>query len=255
MATSTLLPDSPARHLPSVEEMYRALCDRDAAYEGIFFVAVKTTGIFCRPTCSAKKPHRHNVEYFSSTRDCLSSGYRPCKRCRPLETVGGAPEWIQALIDLVERQPRQRLADDDLRHMRLDPVRVRRWFKQQHGMTFHSYQRVRRLAAAMNDLHSGEEILSAAFDSGYESLSGFSTAFKNWLGTTPGQAHDRQILLVTRLTTPLGPMIAAGDNAGVHLVEFADRRQLRTQFQRLQKRLNCAFAPEGTRTCNVCKTN
>jgi len=70
--------------MPPTAEMERAYLERDASYNGVFFVAVRTTAIFCRPTCPARKPHPKNVEYFPTARAALSAGYRPCKRCRPL---------------------------------------------------------------------------------------------------------------------------------------------------------------------------
>ncbi len=78
--------------LPAPEEMYRALCERDQAYEGIFVAAIRTTGIFGRPTCSAKKPLKENIEYYPDQREALLAGYRPCKRCRPIEPRGATPE-------------------------------------------------------------------------------------------------------------------------------------------------------------------
>ncbi|MCZ6680654.1 MAG: XRE family transcriptional regulator, partial [Candidatus Poribacteria bacterium] len=115
--------------LPSKSEMYRACVRRDSEYEGVFILAVKTTSIFCRPTCPARKPRPENVEYFPNTRDALAAGYRPCKRCRPLEPRGQAPEWLRPLLAAVESNPTRRWRDQDLRNMSMDPIRVRRWFQ------------------------------------------------------------------------------------------------------------------------------
>src|SRR5437773_1247438 len=71
--------------LPPSETMYRALVNRDPSFEGIFFVGVRTTGIFCRPTCTAKKPARENVNFFATPSEALVSGYRPCLRCHPMD--------------------------------------------------------------------------------------------------------------------------------------------------------------------------
>ena len=69
--------------LPPADMMYRALINRDASFEGIFFVGVRTTGIFCRPSCPSR-PNPENVEFFGSIKECLFAGYRPCKRCHPM---------------------------------------------------------------------------------------------------------------------------------------------------------------------------
>jgi AraC family transcriptional regulator of adaptative response/methylated-DNA-[protein]-cysteine methyltransferase len=75
--------------LPPAAEMEAAYQRRDASYDGVFYLGVRTTGIFCRPSCPARKPLARNVEYFGSVKDALFAGYRPCKRCRPLEVPGG----------------------------------------------------------------------------------------------------------------------------------------------------------------------
>ena len=85
--------------LPQSGEMYEALLRRDRSYDGIFFVGVRTTGIFCRPTCPARKPLAKNVEYFPEAREALLAGYRPCKRCRPLDNGHVAPPWVKSLLD------------------------------------------------------------------------------------------------------------------------------------------------------------
>ncbi|MFQ5702260.1 MAG: Ada metal-binding domain-containing protein, partial [Acidobacteriota bacterium] len=142
-------------NLPAVTEMYEALVARDAGYEGIFFVGVKTTGVFCRPTCAARKPRAENVEFFASSADALAAGYRPCKRCRPLELNGRVPDWLRSLLDRVERDPCRRWKDAELRALGVDPVRVRRWFKANHGITFQGYRRARRLGLALRFIREG----------------------------------------------------------------------------------------------------
>src|SRR5512136_2090332 len=114
--------------LPPMTEMDRALRQRDASYDGIFFLGVRTTGIFCRPSCPARKPRAENVEFFATAGQALGAGYRPCKRCQPLHTDGRPPEWVERLLEEVEFTPSVRLSDAALRQMRLEPVRVRRYF-------------------------------------------------------------------------------------------------------------------------------
>src|SRR4051812_43167500 len=95
--------------LPSLDTMYRALTNRDPSFEGIFFVAVRTTGIFCRPTCSAKTPGRANVNFFATASEALHGGYRPCLRCRPMDPGHRPPELVERLCAEVERAPDGRL--------------------------------------------------------------------------------------------------------------------------------------------------
>src|SRR5438094_8059996 len=99
--------------LPPTETMYRALVNRDASFEGIFFVGVRTTGIFCRPTCTAKKPARENVNFFATASEALGGGYRPCLRCRPMEPRTDPPKLLARLRNEVERAPGGRVTDKE----------------------------------------------------------------------------------------------------------------------------------------------
>jgi AraC family transcriptional regulator of adaptative response/methylated-DNA-[protein]-cysteine methyltransferase len=110
--------------MPQTAEMERAYLKGDASYNGVFFLGVRTTGIFCRPTCPARKPLPKSVEYFPTTRAALAAGYRPCKRCRPLE-LDDQPPWVTVLLTDVERNSSSRITDSDLRARRIDPGTVR----------------------------------------------------------------------------------------------------------------------------------
>ncbi len=229
--------------LPPADEMYAAVVARDTRYDGIFYTGVKTTGIFCRPSCPARKPDRRNVDFFPSARDALAHGFRPCLRCRPLERPGQTPEPIRALLAEIDRNPLGRLRDQDLRGRGLDPVTVRRWFKTHHGMTFQAYQRARRLARAIGQLADGAEITRTAFDNGYDSLSGFQDALRQITGRSASRSRDATVVHLSRVLTPLGPMLLGATDAHVCLLEFTDRRMLETQLERVSRRLRCAFVP------------
>lgn len=229
--------------LPSKNVMYRAVVDRDSAYEGVFVVAVRTTGIFCRPTCPARKPQAENVEFFRSAGDAMAAGYRPCKRCRPLEPRGKTPDWLSELLAAVESDPGRRWTDADIRAKGVDPARLRRWFQEHHGMTFHAYQRSRRLGMALGRMRGGAGQIGTAYEHGYESLSGFREAFERLFGGPPGRKRSSEQAFVTRCLTPLGPMLAAATDGGLCLLEFHDRRMLETQIVRLQRRLQCEVTP------------
>src|SRR5207253_10997418 len=95
----------PMNTLPPSAELERAYLARDAGYNGIFFLGVRTTGIFCRPTCPARKPLPKNVEYFPTAKAALAAGYRPCKRCLPL-VLAEQPAWAAELLAEIERPVR-----------------------------------------------------------------------------------------------------------------------------------------------------
>ncbi|HEX7502267.1 MAG TPA: methylated-DNA--[protein]-cysteine S-methyltransferase [Acidobacteriota bacterium] len=235
------------RSLPDDKTLYKALVDKDGAYEGIFVAGVRTTGIFCRPTCTARKPRRENVEFFASARDALLQGYRPCKVCTPMEQKGAAPGWLKPLLAEIDADPLIRLKDSDLRERGLGPSRVRCWFKKQHQMTFQSYLRALRIGQAFGRIRHGEKVTGTAFDAGYESLSGFAEQFKKTAGFAPGKSRQRQLIATTRILTPLGPLLAAATDAGICLLEFVDRRMLETQLQRLGRLLNAECVPGFSR--------
>jgi AraC family transcriptional regulator of adaptative response/methylated-DNA-[protein]-cysteine methyltransferase len=223
--------------------MIRAMLTCDAAYEGVFYTAVKTTGIFCRPTCTARKPKPENVVFHRTAEDALTAGFRPCKRCRPLDVKGAPPDWVTALLKDVEEAPARRWTDEDLVARAVDPVRLRRWFKEQFGMTFHAYVRARRLGLALGSMGAGESIDGAAYDHGYESVSGFREAFRLTLGTTPGRSRTASLMLYSRILTPLGPMIAMAEERGLSLLEFTDRPALPAEIEELRTRYGYATVP------------
>ncbi len=224
--------------------MMEAFLQGDAAFDGIFVTAVRTTGIFCRPTCPAKKPRPENVHFYGTPREALLSGFRPCKRCRPLEAAGDTPDWLRPLLADLEQDPTRRWRDDDLRQQGLSPERVRRWFQTQHGMTFHAYSRARRLGSALGQVQDGSQVTRAAFASGYGSLSGFQEAFQRYFGASPTDLNRTTVVRVDRITTPLGPMLVAATDTRLCLLEFVDRRMLATQVQRLRRRLDAVFVPD-----------
>jgi AraC family transcriptional regulator of adaptative response/methylated-DNA-[protein]-cysteine methyltransferase len=234
--------------LPTQREMERARLARDASYDGVFFVAVKSTGIFCRPSCPARTPKPENVAYFRTPKEALFAGFRPCLRCRPLDTDGRPPEWVAGLLSEVERDPTTRLNDFELRKRGIEPARVRRFFQKEYGMTFHAYRRARRLGGALELIRRGERAEDAGWDAGYESASGFRDAFAKTFGAAPGKASTADCVHVSWVESPVGPLLLGGTEKGVALLEFTDRRALESQLQILRKRLGRPLVPG---TCDV----
>jgi AraC family transcriptional regulator of adaptative response/methylated-DNA-[protein]-cysteine methyltransferase len=221
--------------------MYQALLRKDSNFEGVFFTAVKTTGIFCRPTCTARKPKTEHVEFFATAQECLTRGYRPCKRCRPLELPQLTPVDIQALLSELQQNPEQKIKNAELRERGIAPDRLRRWFLKHHGITFHAYQRMLRINTAFEKLQEGRNVSHAAYDSGYESLSGFNDSFRKIFGVSPKEGRKQQLIHLTRIHTPLGTMIACSTLLGICLLEFSDRRMLEKSLQQLSTSLNATI--------------
>lgn len=225
------------------QEYYDALVRSDPSYEGRFYFGVTTTGIFCRPTCRARKPLRQNCLFFASVKEALESGFRPCKLCHPLEGREPVPETIRALLQELEGNPGARITDGDLRSRRIDPSTVRRWFQKQWGVTFQGYQRARRLGSAFDRLRQGESVARTAFDVGFESLSGFGHSFKQTFGEAPSDSTLRGILRFTRISTPLGPLVALASDRGLCLLEFADQPSLEEEMKSLERQENAKVLP------------
>ncbi|MEE8442003.1 MAG: methylated-DNA--[protein]-cysteine S-methyltransferase [Spirochaetia bacterium] len=233
--SAAALSDSPVA-LPPVERMLEAFTDRDPSYDGVFFTGVRTTGIFCRPTCHARKPRRENVEFFPTAHEALVHGYRPCRVCNPLSPSGDMPGWVSAVVAGVHADASTRLKDADLRRKGVDPVRLRRWFKSNLGMTFHDYCRSLRVGRALSAISRGDSAIGAALDAGYESLSGFGDAVKQLAGIPPSEAAAGAPIMLSLIPTPLGTMIAGATEDGLALLEFTDRRGMDGQMKVLRAR-------------------
>lgn len=233
--------------LPPIDEMQTAFYQRDPSYDGIFFVAVRTTGIFCRPSCPARKPLTQNIEFYATPRDAMFSGYRPCKRCHPLAVDGTPPDWVETLLEMVETAPDQRIQDADLRRMDIDPARARRYFLKHYGITFQAYCRGRRLGEALTQIREGTSLDEVALGNGFESHSGFREAFGRTFGRPPGHAQDAECIFTELIESPLGPLVAGATPEGVCLLEFSERRRLEKQFVVLRRRFQQPVLP-GTNT-------
>jgi AraC family transcriptional regulator, regulatory protein of adaptative response / methylated-DNA-[protein]-cysteine methyltransferase len=229
--------------LPSTKEMYRAVEQRDKSYTGIFVVAVKSTGIFCKPGCPARAPLAKNVEYFSSNREALFAGYRPCKRCHPMDATERPPELVTKLVELIDHDVTRRMKDGDLRALSIDPSTARRQFLRHYGMTFHAYHRARRLGTALASVRNGTAIHNSGYDAGFSSVSGFRDAFQKLFGALPSGGKELLIVHGKVLETPLGSMLALADDSGLRMLEFVDRRGLELELKKMRRRLKCAIVP------------
>lgn len=223
--------------------MQRARLARDATYDGVFYVAVRTRMILCRPSCPARTPLEKNVTYFATAADAIREGYRACKRCRPMDCDGRPPAWVQELLTWSQGLGSTRVTDADLRRAGFDPVRARRYFKSQFGMTFLAFARARRMGDALGRLQRGGGILETAYHEGYESLSGFTHTFGRVFGTSPGGSRMLERIVVTTVESPVGPLQLGATDRGLCLLEFTDRRGLPREIETLTRRFRCPIAP------------
>lgn len=220
-----------------IDTFYQALLDRKQSFVSMFYAGIKTTLVFCIATCRAKKPKLENIVFYTTFKEALDNGYRPCKICKPTENANKAPEQVKIAINMVKDNLKEKISDFRLKEKQISPELVRRWFNKNYGMTFQTYQRMYRINNAFQELKNGKKI-TTAFEIGYESLSGFGYTFKKFIGKSPQQNIDKNVILINRLTTPLGPMFICATENGICLLEFTDRRMLETEFKDLQKLLN-----------------
>ena len=231
--------------------MYEAIVNKDSSFEGLFYTAVKTTGIFCRPTCTARKPKRENVEFFQTSKEAILKGYRPCKVCFPLEKYNETPAGIKEILQQMSNDPSVKFKDYDLRVRGLEPAKVRRWFLKNHGITFQSFQRMHRINSAFKKIRDGEPVLSAAIDSGYESLSGFNDTFKSVFGVSPSNSKSTNVIDLKRIETPIGTMYACAVKEGICMLEFTDRKMLETELKFLAKSFDATILQGDNRHFNL----
>jgi AraC family transcriptional regulator of adaptative response/methylated-DNA-[protein]-cysteine methyltransferase len=227
----------------TVNEYYQAMLDKNPTYEGVFYVGVKTTGIFCRPVCPARKPKFEHCEFYANAQAALLAGFRPCKRCYPLSPPQQVSSVVQSLVAAVEANPEKRWREADFRALHVDISTARRHFKKRFGMTFVAYARARRMGIAFHAIRKGGSVIEAQLASGYESGSGFRDAFARVMGNAPAHAKESRILKAAWLDSPLGPMVAIADEESLYLLEFVDRRGLEREIERLRRKTKAAIVP------------
>ena len=223
--------------------MERAFLEGDVSFDGLFFTGVRTTGIFCRPSCPARKPKPENCEYFGTVKEAMFAGYRACKRCDPLGANGRPPEWVAKLIAQLDANPEARLQAADLLALGIEPARARRWFQQHHGMTFAAFCRARRLGRALGELRAGGSLDDAALGHGFGSHSGFREAFAKQFGAPPGQARAGDCITTALIESPVGPLFCGAVGQGICLLEFTDRRRIEKQMEAVNRRLGLVLVP------------
>lgn len=209
-------------------QAYDIITRKDAAFDGLLFFGVQSTGIFCRPICPAKTPKPENCNFFKSAQQALAAGFRACKRCHPSALPGETGPLVKRLIALIETDTSRRWSETDLKVRGIDPSTARRNFKARFGLTFAQYARQRRLGLTAQKPAS---VIQAQINAGYESASGFRAAHHAVFGSAPNTQASP--LFIEWLDTPLGPMIAICDDHNLYLLEFTVRKKLKRQVTRL----------------------
>lgn len=176
----------------SLDIMWKATISCDPTYDGVFFYAVKTTGIFCRPSCKSRIPNDENVSFFSHAEEALKAGYRPCKRCRPdlsLKKYDPFDYILKDTIMLIENNYVRNMSLHDIASsVGVSRFHLNRIFKERTGYTPRSYlEKVRVKKAKELLLTTNCNSTDIGYQIGYQSISSFYNAFKRSTGFSPRQ--------------------------------------------------------------------
>lgn len=175
------------------EQMIKAMTHNDASFNGLFYVGVHSTGIYCLPSCKARQPLLRNIVFYPTREEAIAAGLRGCKRCYSDRYPDTLPSWVRPAINYMNEHRAEKLNESKLAKVAgVDITTMRRHFKQQVGVTPLQFHRKQRLRHAKQLLERGSDFLTAAYECGYESASGFREAFQREFGIAPGKvrAHE-----------------------------------------------------------------
>jgi AraC family transcriptional regulator of adaptative response/methylated-DNA-[protein]-cysteine methyltransferase len=203
---------------------WAAFMRRDRASDGRVIGAVKTTGIYCKPSCPAKRPKRENVEFFATGEEARAAGYRPCLRCKPDE-VGRDREAVAEAVRIIEAAQEPPGLDALASAVGYAPHHFQRIFKRDLGVSPAEYSRALRKGRAQDALKANGRVTDAIYDAGYSGPSGFYSDARERLGMTPSAWRDGgrgETIRWTHFDSPLGQMLIAATSKGICRLTFDD---------------------------------
>jgi len=212
------------------ERRWQAVLARDSKQDGAFVFGVSSTGVFCRPSCPAKRPRRENVTFFLHALEAEQAGYRACLRCRP-KAVDGNPQsaLVRALCRYIEQHMEDRVTLNLLaKEFRLSSFHLQRTFKSVLGISPKAYIDACRLRQVKQNLQAGHSVTTALYAAGYGSTSRLYERTAAQLGMTPEKYRRGALAAVVRYTianSPLGRMLIAATDKGICAIQFADSDQ------------------------------
>lgn len=210
----------------SEERYWEAVVVRDSKRDGEFFFAVSTTGVYCRPSCAARRPRRENVRFFRTPEAAEQAGYRACLRCRPRAFTGNTEsEGVKAICRFIEQHLDEPMTLGRLaKEFHQSPFHLQRRFKAVLGITPREYADSCRLKMLKRNLQAGDSVTRAMYDAGYGSSSRLYERTASQLGMTPDKYRRGAIAASIRYTiadSPLGRMLIAATERGICSIQFA----------------------------------
>jgi len=205
---------------------WSAVVARDSGHDGEFVFAVSTTGVYCRPSCAARRPRRENVTFFSHPEQAEKAGFRACLRCGP-RSVSGNPQsdWAKEVCRYIEQHLDEPITLERLgKVFRQSPFHLQRRFKAALGITPRAYADSCRLRLLKRNLQAGDNVTRAMYDAGYGSSSRLYEKTASQLGMTPDKYRRGAIAATLRYAiadSPLGRMLIAATDKGVCAIQFA----------------------------------
>ena len=209
----------------SDDPRWEAVIARDARQDGEFVFAVSTTGVYCRPSCAARRPRRENVQFFSAPIAAEQAGYRACLRCRPKAFAGNPePDGVKAICRFIEQHLDEPLTLGRLaKEFHQSPFYLQRRFKAVLGITPREYADSCRLRTLKSNLQAGDSVTRAMYDAGYGSSSRLYEKTASQLGMTPDKYRRGAIAATIRYTcadSSLGRMLIAATDRGICSIKF-----------------------------------
>lgn len=225
----------------SAEGFWLAIQNRDAGFDGLFYYGVRTTGIFCRPSCPSRRPRRANVSYFALPEAARAAGFRACLRCRPDGANLRDPqaELVQSVCRLIKRATEERPNLDDVsEQLKLSRSHLRRLFKKLMGITPREYVEALRIDRFKGGVRAGQSVTEAMYEAGYGSSSRLYEKASAQLGMTPAtyrKGGRGMTIRYTIIDSPLGLLLVAATEKGVCSVQLGDKPEelageLRAEF-------------------------
>lgn len=209
-----------------INEKWAAITSSDPSCDGKFFYGVKSTGIYCRPSCKSKNPVRQNVLFFNSREEAELAGFRPCKRCRPdLPSYDPAAETAESAKILIDRAFADRVTlQGELNSLGVSRRRLAGLFEKRYAMSPEQYLNQVRFSHAKGMLAEGKRITDVAFAVGLETPSAFAVFFKKQAGISPSEYMARQAAEAPYCfcQTPIGTARISEDESGIAGIRFVD---------------------------------